>query len=111
MYNSLKNKTLGGGGKVLPRDTINRRVKSYVEKKLNTDFDHIEPDDRMDIIYVLVNNYEYSVPELMQLFGRCRATIYREISNANFIQKRIAKRKKHSEKIHDYIIYNAKYIP
>lgn len=111
MCNSLISKPLGGGGHSLRRTTINHRVVKYVEKKLKTDLDHIEPDDRQDIIAVLIEKFEYTPAELVSLFKRSRAQIYRDLDIARFRLKHPKSLEKTFTEILDYILYNAKYIP
>lgn len=111
MCNSLISKPLRGGGYSLRRPTINRRVVLYIEKKLKTDLNHIEPDDRQNIIAVLIEKFEYTPAELVPLFKRSRAQIYRDINIARFRIKRLSSAQKAFTEILDYILYNAKYIP
>lgn len=110
MCNNLKPTQLGRGGKALSRDVINTRVEYYIENKLHTTKKKLKVSDRQDIIIVLVEKFEYNVPELMKLLGRSRSVIYQDIGNAYFFQKRFKSRKEHADNIYSYILYNAKYI-
>lgn len=111
MCNSLISKPLGGGGHTLRRPTINRRVTLYVEKKLHSSIELLDPVNRQNIIAVLVEKFDYTSAEIMFLFGRSRAQAYRDIDIARFRVKRLRSAQKAFTEILDYILYNAKYIP
>lgn len=111
MCNSLIPKTLRGGGRTLSHPTIDRRVLSYIEKKLHTSLARLDPVNRQHIIAVLVDKFGYTPAELMRLFERSRAQTYRDIDIAFFRQKRLKSAQKAFTEILDYILYNAKYIP
>ena len=110
MCNSLISKPLGGSH-TLRRPTINRRVMLYVEKKLHSSIELLDPVNRQNIIAVLVDKFGYTPAELMRLFQRSRAQTYRDIDIAFFRQKRLKSAQKAFTEILDYILYNAKYIP
>ena len=109
MYKTLNQSKLGGGVR-LPHDTINARVKHYIEKKLHRSFATIDPVDRQNIMYVLIDKFGYTQKELQDLFLRCRATIYNDISSAKFCVPRSKRRIYNTKVILDYILYNDKYI-
>lgn len=109
MYKTLKQSQLGGGVR-LPHDTINVRVRGYIEKKLHKSVASIDPLDRQNIMYVLMEKFGYTQKELQDLFCRCRATIYNDMSSAKFCVPRSKRRDFDCKRILDYILYNDKYI-
>ena len=99
------------GGYSLRRATINHRVLVYIEKKVHSSLDLLDPVTRQNIIAVLVEKFDYTSAEIMFLFGRSRAQAYRDIDIARFRLKRLKSAQKAADEILAYILYNAKYIP
>ena len=83
----------------------------YIEKKVHSTLDQIDPVNRQNIIAVLVEKFDYTSAEIMYLFGRSRAQAYRDIDIARFRVKRLRSAQRAFTEILDYILYNAKYIP
>ena len=105
------NKAFRGGGLKRPsRDTINRRTLNFISEKLKTSPKDLKAQDRQNIAYVLSSRFEYSVPEIMKVIPAARATIYRDLERASFMQKRSARLRTELERLYNYIIYIDRYI-
>lgn len=83
----------------------------YIEKKVHSSLNQLDSVNRQQIIAVLIEKFEYTPAEIMQLFHRSRAQTYRDIDIARFRLKRLKSAQKAFTEILDYILYNAKYIP
>lgn len=103
-------KAFGGGGKKPKRETINRRTLSYIEKKLKTSPEDLKPQDRQNIIFVLATRFEYNTNEILRIIPTSRATLYRDLERAKFMQNRSARLKRATDEVYNYIIYIDRYM-
>lgn len=109
-----KNINTHGGGVQPSRkpapEVIAARARLFVTHRLHSDTDHLDPQERMKIVYVLFECFSFSVPQILPIFSRARSNIYSDLSRARFFYSRSPAFRGQCADIYDYLIYNSRYI-
>lgn len=85
------------------------RLKDYVEKKWHEDIKSVSPIHRYMLAEYLVGRLGFSRSQAGLLLGVSKATVHRDIQTYQFMLKKVKSRREELEKIHAYILYNAKW--
>ena len=104
MDNTLRNSTI-----LPPPEVAVYRLKDYTERKWKEKIEALSPIHRMMVAEYLVGKIGLSREQAGIIMGTSKATVHRDIQSYQLLIKRVKTRVEEMDKIHDYILYNAKW--
>lgn len=107
---SIETHTLRGGGLPKP-DVIRARVAQFVRRNYRREINNLHQPWRQCVAWVLSTKCGFRLAEIASLMGISERTAREDIGRMELFYFRGSNLRKHADKIFDYIIYNAKYLP
>ena len=93
-----------------PPLVVKVRIKEYAEKKWHEKIDELTQPHRCIVAGYLSGRMGFSDKEISDLLKISKSTIHRDIGLYEILLKRTSTAIKEIEKIHEYILYNAKWL-